>query len=108
MPRDNKGNGFGHGSIMQDKAGHTIRVVGFATVAKGGPINIEALKAVFGAQYKYYRWTELHNVNEKEASAAVVDTTDHCAVDRAQVALGTPVVAMAMSGDDGDKVIWGS
>lgn len=101
MPRDSKGNGFGHGSTMQDKQGNTLHVVGFATISKGR-IDIAKAKAAFGDQYRYYRWTELHNVDPKEQSAAVSDTTDHCAVDRAQV-LG------AFGEDDGgDKIIWGT
>lgn len=108
MPRDNKGNVFGHGSVMQDAKGHQITVEGFATV-RHGRIDIEKLTKAIGGHFTFYRWTDLHNVNANEKSLAGLDTTDHCAVDRAQVADGTPAVASRAAQDDGgDKVIWGT
>lgn len=103
MPRDNQGNVFGHGSIMEDRTGFRFTVVGFATVSQGR-IDLNALPKVFGKQYKYFRWTDVHNVNPSETSRAGLDTTDHCAVDRTQQAKGV----LAASENDGDKVIWGS
>lgn len=109
MPRDAKGNVFGHGSkMLNTKNGHQFTVVGFATIAHGR-LPIDQMPKLFGRDYAYYRWVDVVNLNEKEDSKEAKDTTDHCAVDRAQVAaMDLPEGVTAMAADDGDKVIWGS
>lgn len=107
MPRDGKGNLFGHGSVMEDRHGKRITVVGFATIAHGR-IDLKKLPSVFGTQYEYFRWTDLTNVNPAEMSKSATDTTDHCEVDRQQVAEGSEAVASKAADDTGDKVVWGT
>jgi hypothetical protein len=106
MPRDSKGNLFGHNSVMQTKNGERIRVEGFATIAHGR-IPMAELAKLF-PRFRFFRWTELSNVDEKEITAAAVETTDHCAVDRGQVRDGSELTASLSESESGDKVIWGS